>query len=189
MPSLTAISIDDYRQRERDGNQRHEYRDGTIEPMTGGTSAHNAIAVSITALLKIGLKGQNYKVRAGDMRLWIPKFREATYPDVMVVAGEIVFSGDRQDEILNPCLIIEILSKSTADRDRGEKFRIYRSIPEFCEYLLVDQYEPRVEQFVRVSPKEWTLALYDRLDEKVQLKSIPLTMAVADIYEEFAWSE
>lgn len=177
------ISIDEYRRREEMAQTRHEYRDGEVVPMTGGTYEHNGIALNWVTYLNLGRQDQSYQVRAGDMRLWIPQYQQAVYPDVLVIVGEPRFNGDRRDEILNPCLIVEVLSPSTEARDRGDKFRYYQSIPEFREYLLVHQNEPRVEQFLRRDEKEWSLRLYDRRDTTISLGEISLDISLQEIYQ------
>ncbi|MBO9999948.1 MAG: Uma2 family endonuclease [Cyanobacteria bacterium SID2] len=183
----TLVSLDKYRAAEEISEFKSEYRDGEIVPMTGGTYEYNGIALNWVTCLKVALRGKNYHVRAGDMRLWIPQYRQAVYPDVLVISGAPVFNENRRDEILNPCLIAEVLSDSTEARDRGDKFRYYQSISEFQEYLLVSQYDARVEQFVRVGVNEWSLRVYDDLAMTVQLGAIDLEVAMRDIYEGIAF--
>ncbi|OAB63659.1 hypothetical protein AY599_21810 [Leptolyngbya valderiana BDU 20041] len=182
-PTPTWVSLDEYRALEEVAEVKREYRDGEIVPMTGGTYEHNSIALNWVTCFKVALRGKNYHVRAGDMRLWIPQYRQAVYPDVFVISGDPVFNENCRDEVLNPCLIVEVLSDSTEARDRGDKFRYYQSIAEFQEYLLVSQYEPRVEQFVRVGVNEWSLRVYDDLAMTVQLGAIDLEVAMRDLYE------
>ncbi|HAX80410.1 MAG TPA: hypothetical protein DCY88_32385 [Cyanobacteria bacterium UBA11372] len=137
---------DEYRKLEETAEFRSEYRDGEIVPMTGGTINHNRITRNICTFLQLGLRGKNAEPFMSDLRLWIPRYRRATYPDVMVISGEPVFNEGRNDEVLNPILIVEVLSNSKEDFARTNKFRFYHSIPEFREYILVDQYEFLVEQ-------------------------------------------
>ena len=106
--------------------------------MTGRSPNHNDIAGNFYAHLKFALKGQNYKVFIGDLRLSLPRYHLYTYPDVMVVKGEPVLLDDRTDTIINPLMIVEVLSKSTENYDQGDKFDYYRSIPEFLECILID---------------------------------------------------
>ena len=108
---------------------KSEYRDGQIIPMAGGTPNHNRIAGNFYASLNFALKGQAYDVFTSDLRLWIPQARLYTYPDVMVVSGQLQFAESRRETITNPLIIVEVLSESTANYDRGEKFRLYRTIP------------------------------------------------------------
>jgi Uma2 family endonuclease len=119
----------------------------------------------------------------GDLRLWIPNHRLYTYPDVFVIQGEPVFQAQRRDTILNPCLIIEVLSKSTKDYDRTDKFRYYRSIAEFREYLLVDQYERVVEYYTKLDDRSWLYRSYESDVETITVASVELEIAIEDIYE------
>lgn len=177
------LSFNEYRALEEVVEIKHEYRNGAIAPMTGGSYEHNGIALNWVTCLKVALRGRDYHVRAGDMRLWIPQYRQAVYPDVLVIQGDPVFNENRRDEILNPCLIVEVLSDSTEARDRGDKFQYYQAIAEFREYLLVSQSEPRVEQFVRVDVNEWSLRVYDDLAMTVKLGAIDLEVSMGEIYE------
>lgn len=119
--------------------------------MTGRSPTHNDITGNFQAHLKFALKGQNYKIFIGDLRLSIPRYHLYTYPDVMVVKGEPVLLDDRTDTIINRLMIVEVLSKSTKNYDRGDKFDYYRSIPEFLEQILIARYKLYVEQFVKTS--------------------------------------
>jgi Uma2 family endonuclease len=120
----------------------------------------------------------------GDLRLWIPRYRQYTYPDVFVIKGKPVFQGQRMDTILNPCLIVEVLSKSTKAYDRTDKFRYYRSIPEFQEYVLIDQYSIAIEQYTKTDEDAWLFRAYESDAEKITLASVNIEMAIADIYED-----
>ncbi len=130
---------EEYLELEEKAEYKSEYRDGEIIPMTGGTTNHNKIALNLAASLKISLRRKNYDVYIGDIRLWIPKYRQYTYPDVMVIQGQSVYTGTSTTTVMNPMLIAEVLSKSTKNYDQGDKFLYYRSIAEFKEYILIDQ--------------------------------------------------
>jgi Uma2 family endonuclease len=119
---------------------RNEYRNGDIVPMTGGTPNHNDIAGNLYILLKSGLRGKEYRTFYVDQRLWIPSESIYTYPDVMVLSKPLELQTGRTDTVMNPCFIVEVLSKSIQNYDRSEKFVAYRTIPSFREYLLIDQY-------------------------------------------------
>ena len=124
-------SPEEYLALETDAEYKSEYHNGQIVPMVGGTPNHNQIAGNLYASLNFALKGQPYRVFIGDMRLWIPQPRLYTYPDLMLVSGQLQFVEGRKDTITNPSLIVEVLSESTENYDRGEKFRLYRTIPTF----------------------------------------------------------
>ncbi len=106
-------TLEEYRQLEETAEFRSEYRDGEIVPMTGGTINHNRIAINICTFLKFALRGKNAEPFMSDLRLWIPRYRRGTYPDVMVIAGQPIFNEGRNDEVVNPVLIVEVLSHST----------------------------------------------------------------------------
>ncbi|MBE9094123.1 Uma2 family endonuclease [Tychonema sp. LEGE 07203] len=176
-------SLDEYRELEETAEFRNEYRDGEIVQMTGGTINHSQIIGNIYAFLKSALRGKNARLFMSDLRLWIPRYRRGTYPDVMVVEGELVCTEGRKDEILNPVLIVEVLSKSTKNFDREDKFRFYRSIPEFREYVLVSQYEFLVAQYIKNESNEWLFREYEGESAIVSFDSVAVQMSVSDIYE------
>lgn len=153
--SPRLYSIEEYLEHEETAECRSEYRDGEIIPMTGGSINHNQIIINLVIALTLSLKEQNYRVYANDLRLWIPRYREYTYPDILIIQGEPIFQEGRKDTVINPSIIIEVLSKSTSSRDRGDKFTYYRSIPEFKEYILIDQYQIHVEQFSKTAEGNW----------------------------------
>jgi Uma2 family endonuclease len=162
---------------------RNEYRNGEIIPMTGGTPNHNDLASNLLVAVKTALRGKPYRVFIADQRLWIPATNLHTYPDIMVVPSPIELQTGRRDTLINPCFIAEILSKSTQNYDRSEKFVAYRTIPSFGEYLLVSQYEVRVEHYVKTAPDRWLLAEYTDPTTVLTLSSFDLQLLIADLYE------
>ncbi len=150
--------------------------------MAGGAANHNRIAGNFYAILNFTFRQQDYEVFNSDMRLWIPKQRIYTYPDITVVVGELEFFENRQDTILNPKIIIEVLSKSTENYDREGKFKAYRTIPSFAEYLLIEQNKIAVEHYSKTANKRWSLQEYDEEDELITLVSIPLAITLRDLY-------
>ncbi|MCC5658996.1 Uma2 family endonuclease [Nostoc sp. XA010] len=162
---------------------RHEYIDGQIIPMTGGTPNHNQIAGNFYAALNFAFKRQPYRVFMADQRLWIPKKRIHTYPDVMVVAGSLEFSEGRKDTITNPLVICEVLSKSTRSYDLDEKFAAYRTIPSFQEYVLIDQYKNHVEQYSKTDENKWIFSEYEEEGNILTLSSIQFQIPLSDIYD------
>ncbi|MCU0540853.1 MAG: Uma2 family endonuclease [Oscillatoriaceae cyanobacterium Prado104] len=174
---------DEYRELEETAEFKNEYRDGEILPMTGGTIDRSQIIGNIYAFLKFALRGKNARLFTSDLRLWIPRYRRGTYPDVMVVKGELVCTEGRKDEILNPVLIVEVLSKSTKDFDREDKFRFYRSIPEFCEYVLVSQSEFLVQQYIKNESNQWLFQEFEGESATIDFTSVGVQMSFSDIYE------
>ncbi|MBD2518900.1 Uma2 family endonuclease [Nostoc sp. FACHB-973] len=162
---------------------RSEYIDGQIIPMTGGTPNHNQIALNLSGSLNFALKRQPYRVFVAEQRLWIPKKRIHTYPDVMVIQGSLEFAEGRTDTITNPLMIAEVLSKSTRSYDIDEKFAAYRSIPSFQEYVLIDQYKKHVEQYYKTDAKKWIFSEYEDDDSVLILSSVEFQISLSDIYD------
>lgn len=181
--SQNYYSPEEYLQLEEVAEFRSEYHDGKIIPMTGGTPNHNRIALNFSGAINFALKGQSYDVFMNDMRLWIPSKRIYTYPDVMLVAGKLEFAEGRKDTITNAVMVAEVLSKSTASYDRGDKFKLYRSIPSFREYVLVDQYEMHVEQFVKTDENKWLLSEYDGADAVLKLSCVEFEMSLGEMFD------
>lgn len=174
---------EEYLDFEVNSEERHEYINGEIVLMAGGTPNHNQIAGNFYAALNFALKRQPYRVFVTHQRLWIPRKRIHTYPDVMVVQGELQLQEGRRDTITNPLIIAEVLSDSTRNYDKDVKFSAYRTIPIFQEYLLLDQYTMHVEQFFKTDNKRWTFVEYDDADEMISLNSIDFQITLADIYD------
>lgn len=180
---------EEYLELEEAADYKSEYRDGDIVPMTGGTTNHNKIALNFAANLKFGLKGQKYDIYIGDVRLWIPRYRQYTYPDVMVIQGEPVYTGTNTTTVMNPLLIAEVLSKSTKNYDQGDKFLYYRSIPELREYLLIDQSQYHVMQYVKTAEGQWLFTEFEAEDSVLSLQSVDFKIAFSDLYERVNFAE
>ncbi|TAG97940.1 MAG: Uma2 family endonuclease [Oscillatoriales cyanobacterium] len=184
-PTKTRFTLDEYRAMEETAEERHEYCNGEIITMSGGSEVHSAIACNLLIYLGFLLRDTDFRLYNSDLRVWIPEYQRGTYTDLMVVNGEPEFNADRTDEILNPLLIVEVLSPSTEAYDRTEKFRKYRSIPSFCEYLLVSQTEPYIEQYYncdRPSGDRWQLQVYDGLDRAIELHSLNIELPMSEVY-------
>ena len=173
----------EYLELEVNSDIRHEYINGLIIPMTGGTPDHNQIAGNFYAVLNFALKRQPYQVFVTDQRLWIPNRRIHTYPDIMVVQTPLVFAEGRKDTITNPVMIAEVLSTSTKSYDKDEKFAAYRTIPSFQEYILIDQYTIHVEQYVKTDNRKWMFLEYEDINDTLNLTSVSCQISLADIYE------
>ncbi|BAY79143.1 hypothetical protein NIES25_56260 (plasmid) [Nostoc linckia NIES-25] len=173
----------EYLELEVNSEYRNEYIDGQIIPMTGRTPNHNQIAGNFYAALNFALKRQPYRVFVAEQRLWIPKKRIHTYPDVMVVAGSLEFAEGRTDTITNPLMIAEVLSKSTRSYDVDEKFAAYRSIANFQEYVLIDQYKKHVEHYYKTDAKKWIFSEYEDENSVLTLSSIQFEISLLDIYD------
>ncbi|MBD2147585.1 Uma2 family endonuclease [Sphaerospermopsis sp. FACHB-1194] len=182
----TDFTPDEYRAMEETATERHEYCNGEIIVMPGGSEVHSAIASNILIYLGFLLRDTDFRFYGSDLRIWIPEFNYGTYADVMVINGEPQFNNNnRTDEILNPLLIIEVLSPSTEGYDRGDKFRKYRSISSFCEYLLVSQTEPYIDHYYQQENHNhnlWQLQVYEQIDQSVLLHSLNIEVPLNEIY-------
>ncbi|MEH2254971.1 Uma2 family endonuclease [Nostoc sp.] len=173
---------EEYLELEEVADYKSEYIDGQIIPMAGGTANHNRISLNLSAALNFAFRQQDYEVFMGDVRLWISQKRTYTYPDVMILAGEPEFFNNRRDIILNPQIIVEVLSKSTKGYDREDKFQAYRTISTFQEYLLIDQTQIHIDQFSKIGKKQWTLREYDEEDQAIALVTVPFEISLQDLY-------
>jgi Uma2 family endonuclease len=176
-------SPEEYLELEVNSDTRHEYIDGLIIPMTGGTPNHNQIALNFSGTLNFLLKRQPYQVFVTDQRLWIPNRRIHTYPDIMIVQTPLVFEKGRKDTIINPVMIAEVLSNSTKSYDKDEKFAAYRTIPTFQEYILIDQYSMHVEQYYKIGDNKWVFSEFADPEAGLNLASVPFQIVLADIYD------
>jgi Uma2 family endonuclease len=179
----------EYLELEAKAEFRSEYRDGEILPMAGGTTNHNEISLNVATNLRFSLKGQDYRVYMSDVRLWIPPNRQYTYPDVMLIQGEPIYLENTTATVPNPRLVVEVLSKSTGNYDRSEKFDYYRSIPTLQEYILIDQSCYHVLQYVKTSPTQWLLTDYNQAEGIVKLGSIDLAISLQDVYDRVNFNE
>ena len=190
--TTTHFTLEEYRVMEETAAERHEYRNGEIIAMAGGSEVHSAIATNLLVYLGFLLRDSNFRLYNSDLRVWIPEYNCGTYTDLMVVDGQPQLNGERTDEILNPLVIVEVLSPSTEGYDRGEKFRKYRSLPSFCEYLLVSQTEPYIEQYHKLDDSSdseallqavrWQWQVYDHLDQSILVHSLNVEVPLGEVY-------
>ncbi len=159
---------------------RHEYFQGEIFAMSGGSRNHNQIAQNLARLFD-PLRSRNCRAYLSDVRLK-PAAGLYTYPDVMVICGPAALTGDRLETVTNPVVLAEVLSTSTADYDRGQKFELYSSIPTLRDYLLIDQYTIDVEHR-RFDGETWRSDRYGSGDETVKLAGVPIVLRVDALYE------
>ncbi|OUL24081.1 hypothetical protein BV372_29070 [Nostoc sp. T09] len=180
---------EEYLELEEKAEYKSEYRNGEIVPMTGGTTNHNKIAGNFYAYLRFALKGKQYETYISDVRLWIPRYRQHTYPDVMVIEGQPVYTGTSTTTVMNPSLIAEVLSKSTQNYGQGNKFLYYRSIPEFKEYILIDQYQHHVMQYVKTAVGQWSFIELEGESATLSLQTIDFQISLSELYEQVNFSE
>lgn len=184
----TYLSIEDYLKQEEAAEFKSEYYDGGVFPMAGASINHNQIVGNLYASFNIDFRGKPYRVFMSDMRLWLPIYKRFTYPDVMVVAGNPNFALDRQDTITNPDIIIEVLSESTEGYDRGEKFKMYRSLESVKEYILVSQSAIQIEHFIKNPQGQWLLhSDYGAVSKVLDLVSVNLKIPLSEVYDKVAF--
>ncbi len=177
---LPFVTYEAYLALEATAELKHEWLDGTIYAMSGGTPSHARIALNFGAALHAALKGKPCAVFSPDLRVRVRDTGLATYPDISVVCGGIEADPKDQNAATNPTLLVEVLSETTEAYDRGEKFAHYRRIASLREYVLVGQTEPRVEVFRRNPDDTWTL--HEFTGGLVRLQSIDVAVPFGDIY-------
>ena len=176
---------DEYLARERVSARKHEYFAGDIFAMTGASEQHNVIASNVNASLHRQLRGRSCRVYPSDMRLKIEQTGLNTYPDITVVCGRPQFADpQKRDTLLNPTVLIEILSPSTERYDRGMKFQHYRTVESLQEYILIAQDAHHVERYMRHEQHEWILTEVSGLDATLPIASLSATLELADVYEQ-----
>ncbi len=175
------MTSEEYLAFERASDQKHEYVDGEIFAMSGGTREHSLLATNVTTSLSLALRRRPCEVHNSDMKVRSGREPEYHYPDVSVVCGKPIFEDETRDVLLNPKVIVEVLSESTERYDRGDKFESYGTIASLEEYVLISQMKVRVEHYHRGPDGAWTyraLGLGDRLI----LRSIECEITVDEIY-------
>ncbi len=181
--SNKKYSIEEYLEMEQGSQEKHEYYQGEIFAMSGTKVMHNKIAINTATLLANKLKGKPCQPFNSDQRIHIEKNSLFTYPDISIVCGDIETRNNDDWNILNPTVIIEILSPSTRDYDRGQKFKLYRDIPSLKEYILIDSEFINVEVFFLNDEGHWELREYKSIEESFFLKSIQVPLDLKEIYE------
>jgi len=194
--SELQITVEEYLAQERQAEERHEYLDGFVYKMAGETQEHGIISVNLVRELSTRLRGgpcqtftKDTKVRCGPA----PQAPYSTkglfaYPDLVVVCGERRYHDEHRDVLLNPTVILEILSETTKDYDRGEKFERYRTwLPSLAEYVIIHQTQLRIEHHQRQPTGQWLLTTFDGLDAVLNLPALACSLALRDIYEGVAF--
>jgi Uma2 family endonuclease len=184
--TLSDYTADEYLEIDRAADQRSEYLDGAIVAMAGASREHSLIASNLVRELGTLLKRRPCEVHGSDLRVKVADSGLYTYPDVTVLCAEPVFLDDERDTLLNPTVIIEVLSPSTEAYDRGEKFARYRQLPSLSQYILVAQDQPRIECFTRRGA-EWVLSEASGRDASIALAALDCTLELAEVYDKVAW--
>lgn len=174
-------TVEEYLEVDRHSEERQEYFDGEIFAMTGGTRRHTHLAANLVRTLGNALLDRPCMVLGADMRIAVSESNLYTYPDVVVVCGLAKFTDEREETLLNPSLIVEVLSPSTESYDRGRKFEHYRTISSLTDYVLVSQDAPLVEHFVRQPSGSWLMTEY-RAGHVLTIDSLGVSIAIDEIY-------
>lgn len=179
------ITEESYLEQERRSRTKHEYYAGQVYAMAGASEQHNIIALNIAATLHAQLRGTACRAYPSDMRIKVVRTGLNTYPDFTLVCGQSQFSDPvKRDTIINPSVIIEILSPSTERYDRGMKFQHYRTIPSLQEYILVAQDRYQIERFIRHEHGEWVFSEAIGLEATMPIRLIQGSLALQDVYEQ-----
>lgn len=184
----TLVSPEEYLEQERRAEYKSEYLAGEVFAMAGASRRHSLIVTNLIAELRQQLKGKPCELYAGDLRLRVTPAGLYTYPDVMVVCDDVQFADDRKDTVLNPVVLIEVLSESTSDYDRGRKFEYYRTLPSLSEYLTVAQDKPHIEHWTRQQEDSGSLVEFNNLSQTIRLASIDCVLPLKEIYDKVDWA-
>lgn len=180
---VTYITPQEYLKHEREAEYKSEYLNGEIFAMNGANRAHNLITTNISSELSRQLKGRPCETYAGDMRVNVTSIGFYTYPDVVVVCGEPQFEDSELDTLLNPTVLVEVLSKSTERYDRMAKTFYYRTVESLAEHVLVAQHKVHVEQYVKQPNGDWLLIEFTSPEQVVQLASIDCSLQLTEVYD------
>src|SRR5262245_60587721 len=178
-----TCSPEEYLELEREAEFKSEYIDGYVVAMVGASEPHNLIVTNTVRELGTQLKGRDGRVHSNDMRVDLREQKLFAYPDLVVVCGEPQLSDERRDNLRNPVVIIEVLSKSTESYDRGIKFIKYRRIESLKEYLLVAQDVALIEHYVRQENDDWLMSETSGVDASVRLGSIECDLRLSEVYD------
>lgn len=180
--SVTKLTEEQYLALDRAAEFKSEYFDGEMFAMSGGSMQHARLHMNLAAELSIALRGRDCEPFGSDFRVRVSS-RMYTYPDISVVCGKPLLADNSQDALLNPVVIVEVLSPSTETYDRGLKLQAYRTIASLQDYILIEQNEIRIEQYTRQENNLWILRDYQSLDEELNIASIGVSLAMRRIYD------
>lgn len=188
-PAEQFITAADYLAMERQSPSKSEYLNGRIYAMSGASRNHNRITFNLARRIGNQLDGKPCQGYVSDMRVKVSPTGLYTYPDVVVVCGEPRFEDDQVDTLLNPKVIIEVLSESTEKYDRGEKFTHYRALESVTDYLLVAQHQPCIESFHRQADGSWLYSVAQGLEAHIDIAAIGCALCLEEVYERVVFAE
>ena len=179
----TTYTVEEYFTLDQRSEEKLEYYNGKIIPMSGGTTTHSKISLRIGAVLLLLLDDQPYEVYSSDVKIQLPQYNRFVYADASVVSGKPEHYEGRRDTIVNPLLVVEVLSPSTEKHDRNSKFTMYRTLPSLQEYVLIEQGRPFVTTFFRNDAGHWEDTDVSTLDQSVRLRSVDSEVPLAQLYK------
>jgi Uma2 family endonuclease len=179
----TTFTVEEYLEFEKSRAEKHEYYKGEIFLMSGAGARHNLIFSNLFIQLGNKLKGTPCKPYGSDMRIHVVQNTLFTYPDISVICGDIVTSPRDEDTAIEPVVLVEILSPSTRNYDKGDKFKLYRDIPTLKEYILIDSDAITIEIYRINERNHWELEEYKSLEHRLMIPSLDISISLADIYE------
>lgn len=185
----SSFSSDEYLQREQNSPIRHEYDNGEILALAGGSYEHSLIIANFTRVLGNALQGKPCRMLESNLRIGIPSLAKFVYPDAQVMCGTPQFDprDSTRQTVVNPRVVIEVLSPSTEAYDRGRKFDHYRELQSFEEYILTAQDRPVIETYFRQADGTWLFSPYSRIESAVKLRSLDVELRLADLYFDVAF--
>lgn len=180
-------SPEEYLALEEEAEYKSEYLAGQIYAMAGGSANHDRISSDINAILNVGLRSTPCESFSSDLRILVNESGLYTYSDTMVICGPIDFATNRNDTVTNPVVIVEVLSNSTKNYDRGEKFQLYRAIPSFRDYVLIHQDQVFIEYYHKEEHSRWVLREFNDINATLRLHAIDFDISLRDIYARVDW--
>ena len=180
---LIAIDPAEYLRRERLSEFRSEYFAGEMFAMAGGSFRQSLIKLNVGAEFRSALKGKTFIACDSDLRIKVSASGLYTYPDASVICEPVEFEDEHRDTVLNPVLLVEVLSPSTEAYDRGKKFEHYRRISSLRDYLLISQDAPHIEHFHRNENQTWTLTDINGMEAKVDIASLGISVQLREVYD------
>lgn len=185
----TYLTPEEYLAIEREAEHKSEYHGGQIYALTGATQKHNRIVANLIGELYNQFKGSSCSVYPSDMRIQVERSGPYVYPDVVVTCGEEKFLDDQGDVLLNPTVVIEVLSKSSEEYDHGTKAMLYRQIPSLTNYVVIAQTRPMIELWERQTHTKWLFSEIKGLDATMHLPAVEASLLLSDIYNRVTFPE
>lgn len=177
------ITPAEYLEQENQAEEKTEFIEGELFPMSGASNNHNLLTSKLNALLVFSVDDDNFNVYVSDMRVWLKTIESYVYPDIVVTPLPPIFAEANQMELTNPCFIAEVLSPSTARYDKKAKFDLYKTLPTLKEYLILPQTDKKGELYRRLNSNQWLITEFDQETSSIKLESVNLEINLAELYK------